>query len=243
MKVILFCLYHTRRTAMIHRATAIPITIVDGFLESPQVLLDIAQETSFVEDTNYPGARSDCLSNIDYYLYDQIVSGILRLYTSAPVLDYRATATLQKVSSKYGGGWVHRDPGLFTAITYLNSTDSPDGGTSLYKIKETLKGNEYHKKFEEMEVLKRGILASKRRVDSGEYKKYGVLNNEMYDEVLKVPGAFNRLVCFDGHLLHAAGSYDREGPEERLTLVIFFHAVVLEGGSLLPLDRLRRLSA
>ena len=220
-----------------YRMTDVPVTIVDGFYDRPAELLDLAKEVKYYKDpeNRWPGERSPCLSTVDYYTFNMLALGVLKLFSSDEVEAYRMSAFFQKVPKEFGGGWVHSDTNLFSSVLYLNPQSSQKGGTSTYNLKRGL--NRYDD-LSNFNLIKRKALLE---WDAATYSEQGKLNNDMFTIDIQVPSKFNRLVCFDGQVPHAAGSFSEYGEEDRLTLVMFFHSVEFKNREGLPLPRTKKV--
>ena len=218
------------------KMNSIPITVVDDFIVPVKEIIDLANEVEYwpPEGEYWPGTRSKCLSELDYYLYDVIVRGVLKLFSSEEIQRYEANIYFQKVPEEYGAGWVHQDTNLFSAVLYLNECENLEGGTTIYSIKA---GEDRYNRLCSYSDSKKLLLQNQ---DAQGYAKQGEEHNKMYLQDIVIPGKFNRLVCFDAQCYHAASSFNRGQKGDRLTLVLFFHKVMYKDKGL-PLERLRRV--
>lgn len=211
-----------------------PTIIQDNFFKEPYHMLDYANSLEYTEnDENYPGARTDCLSKINYDLYDSICLKALGLYDKVTGLTeqdvtkgYKIGLYFQKIQPQFGEGWVHIDyPAECTFLVYLNPNAPLDSGTSFYQIK-----NEYKTKV--VDKLTNGLLEKKEAAykhldnqgieESEEARKE---NNKIYEKTLDIGNVFNRLIMFDADIPHAQNNMNYE--HERITLVGFVHSMHL----------------
>jgi len=207
-----------------------PITIQDNFFQEPNKLVKYFKSLPFtINNNNYPGVRTDCLSKINYDLYDSICLKALSFFQQVTGLDkndrdiiYNCNLSVQKIPSNFGKGWVHHDyPAQYTFLIYLNEDYPLDGGTSFYKIKEeykhiaidktspgVLKQKEYAYELETNERIK-------------EIEQDRNANNKLYEKTLDVGNIFNRFIMFDADIPHAQNNMDHD--QERLSLVGFIN--------------------
>ena len=201
-----------------------PTLIVDDFLKDPIVVMDYANtlEYSYPKDYRYPGLRTDCLSNINFDLFNHIGNLILSCYRINDNFTWNASASFQIIDGKYSEGWIHSDaPHILTSIIYLS--DNVNSGTSMYKntvfwqntknedIKRT-----YYKKMAEnkcYEINDSEIIAVKQ-------------NNNPFYETVNIKALFNRMISFEASEYHGANNIDDlSGENIRLTLVYFFNEI------------------
>jgi len=121
-----------------------PITQSLDFFDNPYEIIELSKslEYSRPEQKNYPGLRSDLLSNINGLLFDYIAQKQLRLFydwRDVENTSFAADMRFQKISSKdtiNGEGWIHQDLDTeLTTVIYLNPNFF-DGGTNIWKPKK-----------------------------------------------------------------------------------------------------------
>ena len=207
-----------------------PITIQDNFFQEPRKLIEYFKSLPFtVNESNYPGIRTDCLSRINYDLYDSICLKALSFFQQVTGLNvdddeilYNCNLTVQKIPSNYGEGWIHRDyPAQYTFLIYLNEDYPIDGGTSFYRVKDEHK----HKAIDKAipGILDRKEYAYKLETNERikEVEKDRNANNRLYEKTAEVGNIFNRFIMFDADTPHAQNNMDHD--QERLTLVGFLN--------------------
>tara|TARA_R100001510_G_C7638174_1_gene196012 strand:- start:70 stop:735 length:666 start_codon:yes stop_codon:yes gene_type:complete len=200
-----------------------PLVVIDDFLEEPDEILNIANNTEFFDGEvgNYPGQRSKPLQEIDERLFQYIGRKIFTIFQNHEPDFWELRITFQKVKSfspddQYDPvnlGWIHTDnKPWFGGVIYLDPKPEPDTGTSIYRLK---RGYTFHYQHElkTKEALYRG-----EEVDLDKYNEYHRITNDQYEETIKVHNVYNRLVLFDGCAHHGAQTY---GTKERLTLNFF----------------------
>ena len=115
-------------------------TCIDDFFKYPNAIRKYANSLEYNPDKEgrWPGVRTKSLQLLDENLHLMIVKKYLsNFYTMGDIMEglvqYSSDVMFQKVSNKYGGGWIHND-GEFvhTTIVYLTPNVSDDSGTSIF---------------------------------------------------------------------------------------------------------------
>lgn len=197
-----------------------PVTIIDNFYENPEIVRDFALSQKFYPSAgNYPGMRTDLISNINKNFFDTFCTKVISLFYDLDHtrLEWNVETTFQKIGrlsenkdSKFNEGWIHYDPGIFSGIIYLSEESV---GTNIYypiNPEDT-----YH------DQKQRDIFYSDEEISEEEYSKGIIENNSKFKESIKIDGKFNRLVLFESGVWHGVPSFYCKG-NERLTQVFFF---------------------
>ena len=199
-----------------------PIIIKDDFFSDPDAIEKIAIESNYciTNEVVYPGVRSQCLSEINRRLFLFIVDKIFSLFHDNSPAYYNMKVTFQKIKpfvegdkwNKKNLGWIHKDYCLFGGVVYLDKNPDFDSGTSVYKSKDgyDLQTNE------SMEIKINhygGGEVSQYEYDNG----YDCVRNQ-YNETLRIPNVYNRLVLIPGDQWHCMTT---TGDKERHTLTFF----------------------
>jgi hypothetical protein len=205
--------------------TFIPTIIVDDFLDDGIRIKEYALKQDFnVSSPRWPGKRTECLSKINYTLYNSIILKTLKLFSPTNILDYQVEMFFQKIDSDYGQGWVHQDKEDFTMLLNLTESDEDiNYGTSFYKLKDPI-ANDFSEQYDLM--IGKGDNLENNNLEK--YREITKEHNSKYEKVVDVRGQFNRLLCFDSNLFHAANSFKLESGE-RLSLIAFFKNIVFDG--------------
>jgi len=195
----------------------IPNTIVDNFFDYPDKVRDFGLSLPFKKSNNniFAGERTDCLSNINKTLYNNInlkVTSLFFDYNHKPV-SYHANLYFQKVSSVYEEGWVHQDPNDITFIVYLNPNNNIKEGTSIYQLND-IGYNTKTYQTQKQESFNNTYLIP-------QYRNLRKEHNSHYTETLRVSNLYNRLFAFDGFSHHAANDFSETNDNTRLTLIGF----------------------
>lgn len=212
----------------------IPTTVVDNFFKDPDNISSFIKSLEFTDaNEKYPGLRTKCLSEIDYGLYNSIVTKVLGIfYTFDNInVNYKTHLFAQKVDSKYKKGWVHNDyPAIFTFVIYLNKKYPLDAGTSIYRLK-----NEYLT-YTTYDILSQNIdLKEKSFKDTSLINTKDIdNNNNFFEETINISNVYNRMIAFDAQNFHAQNNLNYD--EERITLVGFVEQV--NNPATLPLPRI-----
>ena len=207
-------------------------TCIDDFFKYPNAIRKYANSLEYNPDKEgrWPGVRTKSLQLLDENLHLMIVKKYLsNFYTMGDIMEglvqYSSDVMFQKVSNKYGGGWIHND-GEFvhTTIVYLTPNVPDDSGTSIYIPKEdsmpqAIPGT--------VLTLQKKIDFYKSRISLEESEPYRLKNNSPFKEVIRFSNVYNRCIGFDGSNWHSANNFANvEGEEERLTLIIFWGSII-----------------
>lgn len=111
----------------------------------------------------------------------------------------------------------HCDAQHWAGMVYLTPDAPPQCGTSFFRHKETKIRHNYEINWES---------GDGNRV----FNQHTFLDGTPYELVDKIGNVFNRLVIFDGGLIHSASEYfGRDIPSSRLFHMFFFNTVGLSG--------------
>jgi len=199
-----------------------PLIIKDNFFEDPDSIVKLSKKCIYNEHgvNNYPGVRSDPLEEINPKLYVRIFQKIFLLLHDKLPSNFDAKVGFQKIKpfiegdkwNKKNLGWIHKDYCLFGGIIYLDKDPDKDAGTSIYK---SIDGFDVQTQ-ESMDAKE--LLYSGKPIDDGQYcDAYDRVRNQ-YEETLRIPNLYNRLVLIPGDQLHAMTT---TGDKERYTIVFF----------------------
>ena len=215
-----------------------PVTIVDNFLPDPDKIVQLSTQYSYYKDVNgnWPGERTECLSQLNADLYNYLGEKIHKLfYENLPrwqmEISFQKTvpfaSDIEASKSIFNRGWIHDDySSLFGGIIYLNKNPDEDTGTSIYKIKNGY----FSHAFESMKI--KGSFYRGEQVDAQEYEKHWNIVNSQYEETVTVKNVYNRMMMFGSHVHHGVQTFGYSQP--RLTLAFFARNM---SGSIAPLIR------
>ena len=202
-----------------------PLIIKDNFFSDPDSIVKISKEYSYNIDThNYPGVRSKPLEEINPKLYVHILQKIFLLFHDQIPLNFKAEVGFQKIKPFVEGdkwhrknlGWIHTDNCLFGGVIYLDKNPDKDAGTSVYK---SIDGFDVQTK--ESIDAKQLLYSGKLTDDRQYYESYDRVRNQ-YEETLRIPNLYNRLVLIPGDQPHSMTTI---GDKERNTMVFFCHSI------------------
>jgi hypothetical protein len=181
--------------------------VVDNFYEDPYAVRNFALNQFFFDDDGYLGMRTRKQFFFDGVKdrFEKIIDQKIENWESEGMNGRFQTC-------KAGTPLVyHCDNQRWAAMVYLTPDAPIECGTSFYRHKETKK---YHKsQFYSSDEDLNKVFNQKTFVDKTPY--------EMVDTVGNV---FNRLVIFDGGLIHAASEYfGWDIPSSRLFHMYFFN--------------------
>lgn len=207
----------------------IPTTIVDNFLEYPQLWRDIALSCEYFPDpeNKWPGLRSKALHEIDDVAFQQFSKRIFSIFydLKSETINWRMNVYFQKMPSNIEGGWIHHDADVIAGVLYLTPNANPNSGTIFYRPKKVCTILHVDKKQQE-------ISGTKKTTDIQKYKKE---NNDQFEETIRVNNVYNRLVLFDCNIPHTANI--NLGDEERLSMVFFVERINVR---FTPIQRMER---
>ena len=195
-----------------------PLIIKDDFFEDPDSIVKIIKEVDYhVFQHNYPGVRSNQL-NLKLLVY--ISQKIFLLFHDKTPDVYNMNMRFHKINPFVKGdkwdrknlGGVHKDACLFGGLIYMDKNPDKDAGTGIYK---PIDGVDVQTK-ESMDA-KELFYSGKPIDDKHYYNSYDSVRNQ-YEETLRIPNVYNRLVLIPGNQLHAMTT---TGNKERNTIVFF----------------------
>ena len=200
-----------------------PLIIKDNFFSDPDAIVNIINHVDYsLSSNNYPGVRTKSLDEINPKLYEHIFQKIfLLLHDQLPLrFESNLKVGFHKIKpfvegdkwDKKNRGWVLKDGCLFGGVIYLDKNPDKDAGTSIYKSKDGF-DVQTQENIDAKELFYSGQL-----IDDGHYyNAYDRVRNQ-YEETLKIPNVYNRLVLIPNDQPHAMTTI---GDKERNTLVFF----------------------
>ena len=200
-----------------------PLIIKDNFFSDPDAIVNIINHVDYsLSSNNYPGVRTKSLDEINPKLYEHIFQKIfLLLHDQLPLrFESNLKVGFHKIKpfvegdkwDKKNRGWVHKDGCLFGGVIYLDKNPDKDAGTSIYKLKYG-----YGIQTEQSRLVKEDYFAGK-QIDDKEYNmSFDIVRNQ-YEETLRVPNLYNRLLLIPGDQAHGVTTF---GDKERNTIVFF----------------------
>ena len=202
-----------------------PLIIKDDFFEDPDSIVKIIKEevNYSVSEPQYPGVRSKLLNEINLKLYVYITQKIFLLFHDR-LPNFDMNVSFQKIQPFVEGdkwdkknlGWIHNDGCLFGGVIYLDKNPDKDAGTGIYKSKDG-----YDVQTNESMAIKENHFAGKQIDDEKFNRGYDIIENQ-YEETLRIPNLYNRLVLIPGDQPHSMTTI---GDKERNTMVFFCHSI------------------
>ena len=199
-----------------------PLIIKDNFFPDPDAIEKIAIESNYCVDYEaiYPGVRSQCLSEINRRLFLFISDKIFGLIHDIIPSSFNMSIKFQKIKpfvegdkwNKKNLGWIHKDSCLFGGVVYLDKNPDFDSGTSVYKSKDG-----YSLQTNESMEIKIDHYGGK-KVSQYEYDRGYDYVRDQYEETLRIPNLYNRLVLLPGNQWHCMTT---TGDKERYTITFF----------------------
>lgn len=206
-----------------------PIVIIDDFFSVPDKLVDIASQSSFIDNSShYPGIRAEAPSSYLAERQDLLVEIIQTQFgitTGVDVLECNySLVTFQPAKLSMFQCFPHFDGlerGRLAILHYL--CDENFGGTAFYRHKatgyETLNSERYQKyDLQRQAEFKKAGLSE---------KKYFSGNSNEFEEIANIKAKFNRLVIYRGCSIHSGQipqnfAFSPDPKKGRLTINTFF---------------------
>lgn len=196
----------------------IPLTVVDNFLDNPNMMRELALSLPYHKDPEgkWPGVRSDSLHVIDNDIFDLLTKKFFSLYFDVETIGWKVDAKFQKVGKEYGQGWAHTDVGpVITGIIYLDPQPHPNSGTIILEKNHLRSNGRINYRQEDKVKFYQGEISAE------EAELARQRNNNSFSAGITVQSKYNRLLAFDSHLIHTADEFYGEDNKERLTLTFF----------------------
>ena len=199
-----------------------PLIIKDDFFSDPDAIVKESKRIReyALDQYQYPGVRTKPLNLSNPKLFAYIAQKIFHLFHDKTPDVYTMTMAFQKINpyikddkwDRKNRGWVHIDNCLFGGIIYLDKNPDKDSGTGIYKSNDG-----YDVQTDESISIKEDHYGGKEIDDEKFNKGYDIIQNQ-YEEILRIPNLYNRLVLIPGDQPHSMTTI---GDKERNTLVFF----------------------
>lgn len=191
------------------RASYPSVIVVDDFFVDPAAVRKIALEQTYNADNSkfrgkrsdkafrWPGLREALAAMLDYPIVDwddQGFNGVFQITTGGDQLVY------------------HSDLQRWAGAVYLTPDAPPEAGTTLYRSKSTkLRAPHEDTSGASQELISRRMYQGK------------LLDRTAWEVVDVVGNRYNRLVLWDGRLVHSASAYfGTNQTDGRLVQLFFF---------------------
>jgi len=202
-----------------------PLIIKDNFFPDPDAIVKASNKLQYYSsENNWPGLRTKPLNEVNPKLFAYTGQKIFHLLHDRIPETYAMMMGFQKIKSFIEGdkwnrknrGWIHKDYCLFGGIIYLDKNPDKDAGTGVYKSKD---GYDVHT--DESIGIKEDHFTGKQIDDEKFNRGYDIIENQ-YEETLRIPNLYNRLVLIPGDQPHSMTTI---GDKERNTMVFFCHSI------------------
>ena len=224
-----------------------PAFCVDNFYENPDKVLEIVNNTTYLESDGFrPGMKSVPLHISEPEFFNKFCLKLFSLFYdfNYTKVDWNVMSSFQKMDcmdpdpfSAKNMPWIHRDDkSIIAGLIYLNKNKMTNSGTSIYKLKDGCSWDS----FDDNTPLSsqcRYQLFKHGKYDENAYSSKIKQNYELFEESIRFENRFNRLICYTGQEFHRAHSYYCN--ETRITQVFFVKK--LESTSGMPLLRMSNL--
>lgn len=196
----------------------IPVIVLDNFLENPDMMRKFALSQEFYIDDQgrWPGTRSKPLHELDPGIFENFTKKFFSIFFNIEEVGWTVEAKFQKISSQYGSGWAHTDPGpIITGILYLDRHFCEKSGTTILEKKQLDSNSSMEYRQDEKIKFYQG------KISKEEADELRTRNNSCFVDSIKISSKYNRLIAFDSNLIHTAEDFIGQDREDRLTLVFF----------------------
>jgi hypothetical protein len=176
--------------------------VVDNFYKDPVAVRDFALQQYFFDDEGYLGMRTR-----KQFFFEGVKERFERII-GQPITSWEEQSMNGRFQTcKAGTPLVyHCDDQKWAGMVYLTPDAPPSTGTSFFRHKAT--GIRHHSHPDIMQCFNQKTF----------------LDGTPYELVDKIGNVFNRLVIFDGGLIHAASEYfGWDIPSSRLFHMYFFN--------------------
>jgi hypothetical protein len=177
--------------------------IVDNFYADPHAVREYALQQEFFDDPGYIGRRTRT-----QHFFPGVKESFEEIM-GAKITEWESYGMNGRFQHNFAGEKLvyHCDDQMWAAMIYLTPDAPPSCGTSTFRHKETKVHHSSHP-----DIMK--SFNQKTFLDRTPYEVVDVFGN-----------VFNRLVIFDGHLIHAASEYFGSDINDcRLWHMFFFDA-------------------
>jgi hypothetical protein len=194
------------------------VQIVDNFYEDAQKVRNFALQQKFVKRPgNYPGVRTDRISNLNLNFFKYFAKKLTALYfDNSTKVEYDITTLFQSIDGSYDTGWIHTDLTVdeydVAGVVYL-SPQAPIGtGTGIFRSKtEPIQISDIAKKPYSIDNL-----------NNPNYNKEQQRFNDQFECTVNIGNVFNRLVVYPAEQWHTQmGFFGTTLETSRLTQVFF----------------------
>jgi hypothetical protein len=214
-----------------------PITVVDDFFDYPDEVRKLALQQEYLPDpeNQWPGKRSKPLYEINPTFFNNTVNKVFSLFYDLKEINiqWNTSAYFQKVDAKYKEGWIHTDDNICTGIIYLSKSKNKCG-TTIYRPIDSVNAT-----FKNLDKKVESFINTNLIADSENFR---LEHNKQFRPTVTVEEEYNRLVLFDGHLLHGANEfYGDEDDSARLTLIFFARQIhINKANAVFPVPRMKK---
>jgi hypothetical protein len=182
------------------------IIVVDNFYKDPDSIVETTREFVFKEENKfYKGKRTtQCLFPYVKEEFERLLNVEIIDWLNQPM-----NGVFQITEGKDPLVW-HSDSQDYAAAIYLTKDGPTNAGTSFWKDKKYGCRRPPSHPLENKEGIK----------DSDIYTEYNLTHEDNWELVDRVGSAYNRLVIWDGKMIHSATMY---GEFSRLVHLFFFN--------------------
>jgi len=182
------------------------ILVVDNFYKNPDWIIEETKKFNFKEDNKYyKGKRtSSCLFPYVKEEFERLLNVKIIDWLNQPM-----NGVFQRTEGKDPLVW-HSDSQDYAAAVYLTKDGPTSAGTSFWKDKKYGCRRPPSHPLENRQEINESVI----------YTQYNLLHEDNWELVDRVGSVYNRLVLWDGKMIHSATMY---GEFSRLVQLFFFN--------------------
>ena len=159
------------------------LLVTDNFYNNAEQVRNYALTLPFQTKGNYPGARTEGLSEPDFSKMKGYFEEILSKKINYWPKEYN---TSFQYTTKESKSWVHHDLTRWAAVLYLTPNAPPEAGTAIYRHKES------------------GISLFNPNDPKTDFNHDAAVTTDLskWEQIVSVGNVFNRLVMYRGEYYH-----------------------------------------
>lgn len=194
------------------------LQIVDNFYNDALEVRKFALQQKFIKRPgNYPGVRTDRISNLNSNFFTYFAQKLTALYfDKSEKVEYDIVTLFQSIDGSYDTGWIHTDLSTgeydVAGVVYLTPQAPIGTGTGIFRSKvEPIQASDIAKKPYSIDNL-----------NNPNYNKEQQRFNDQFECTVNIGNVFNRLVVYPVEEWHTQmGFFGNTLETSRLTQVFF----------------------
>ena len=193
-----------------------PITVIDTFLEAPELWREYALKQEYYRDecAPYPGLRTKPLNELNPDLFASLAKKLVKHCHGAIEFPHlQITFTL--VDETFGTGWLHQDEPHYNiaGVIYLNPISPLGTGTGFYNHAGVTVESFMHLAIDEY---------NSEPADRTKFETDKLRQKSIFNKTMTVENEFNRCVMFHPNHWHGADRFFGNSRETTRLTINFF---------------------